>query len=149
MTKSQLAADSFGEFVFPVDPFPAEQLKDDEVTVGTPIYGGITQYPLFEFGNGEPGRLNYVLLHFDRPVVDPMHATMYLVQEALNRTIVMKHWLISPDKESSLIKHEINLYLDKPHKYLLHFHTGDTGNPEEIGTNRIVGYVHSCISSTF
>jgi hypothetical protein len=150
MTKSQLAADSFAEtFTRVEDPFPAEKMKDNEITIGTPIYRGITQYPLFSFGTGEPGTLQRVVLHFDREVLESLHTTLYLVQEAMNRTILKKNWVIGPHIVSRTITHEINLYLDKPHKYLLHFHSGDTGKPAEIGTSEITGYVHSCVSSTF
>lgn len=134
-------SERYSDFKFPPDPFPGRLLLDHEAIIGVPVYDNITQYAVCGFvGRGEPCTLNYAMLVFDGEVTEPIDATMYLVQESLNRTIARHHWTIAPGTKTHRITHTVGRYMDEAHKYLLHFHLKEG--------QTIEGYFHACISTT-
>ena len=114
-------------------------MKDHEVTIGLPLHGEVTQLVIATFdGTDKPTKLAYAILVYTGDVIEPVHATMYVVQETMNRTVAKKDWLIGPDKSSHRLTHDIDLAMDSAYKYLIHFHLKEA--------QKIEGYIHTCIS---
>jgi hypothetical protein len=132
-------SERYSDFKFPPDPFPAELMKDSEITIGVPLYDNLTQYPVCRFGKeDETCKLDYAILVFTGEVAEPIEATMYLVADELNRTQLLQHWTITPDKQTHRITHTLDCVIYGDHRYLIHFHLKDG--------QKIDGYIHTCIS---